>query len=190
MDKEFKFGTNDSPNRLRNRYTSGDSGELMDIKPKQRRKLSFESGIQLRANYPNVNLIKICFTGGPCAGKYFLIFKGKTTALSIVADSLRNKGHTVLCVPEAATIIFSSGGVLNMSTYSQYQGIMFQQTLMKLQISLEQNFQELGFIKPDSETVFILCDRGLMDGSAFVSKEQFDVLLDENGLDRASLLNK
>jgi hypothetical protein len=29
-----------------------------------------------------------------------------------------------------------------------------------------------------------------MDGSAYVSKEQFDVLLNELGLDRATLLSK
>ena len=96
----------------------------------------------------------------------------------------------MFCVPEAATIIFSSGGVLNMANYSQYQGILFQQSLMTMQIALEHSFIELGTIKPDSEKVFVLCDRGLMDGSAYVSKEQFDVLLNELGLDRATLLSK
>ena len=103
---------------------------------------------------------------------------------------LRNKGFTVMCVPEAASTIFSSGGILNMNSYTQYQGIQFQQTLMRLQAHLEQDFIELSLIKPDSAIVFILCDRGMMDGSAYVSEEQFDVLLNENGLSREMLINK
>lgn len=65
----------------------------------------------------DTTIIKICFTGGPCAGK--------TTAISSVANTLRDKGYEAMCVPEAATLIFSSGGVLDMTTYTMYEGLMF-----------------------------------------------------------------
>ena len=42
--------------------------------------------------------MKFCFTGGPCAGK--------TTGITVLADKLRELGHTVFTVPEAASMIF------------------------------------------------------------------------------------
>jgi len=85
-------------------------------------------------------------------------------------------------VPEAATLIFSSGGVLNMETYTPYQAIEFQKCLMKLQISLEDVFTNLVKINSSKDMCIVLCDRGLMDGSAYISKEQWDVLLNEVGI--------
>jgi thymidylate kinase len=120
------------------------------------------------------NVYTIAFTGGPCAGK--------TTAISYCAERLKELGFPAICVPEAATLIFSSGGVLNMATYTPYQGIEFQKTLMKLQMSLEDIFTRIVTINSNKDTCFVLCDRGLMDGKAYLSQEQWDVLLNEMGL--------
>ena len=43
-------------------------------------------------------IFKIVLTGGPCAGK--------TTAITTLADKLRENGFTVYIVPEAASMIF------------------------------------------------------------------------------------
>ena len=120
------------------------------------------------------NVYTIVFTGGPCAGK--------TTAITYCAEKIRELGFSAICVPEAATMIFSSGGVLNMTTYTPYQGIEFQKALMKLQMSLEDIFMKIVSINNKQETCFVLCDRGLMDGSAYLSKEQWEVLLNECGI--------
>jgi thymidylate kinase len=117
----------------------------------------------------NTTIIKICFTGGPCAGK--------TTAISSIANILRDKGFSTMCVPEAATLIFSSGGILNMETYTVYDGMLFQKALMGLQIYLEKQFVDLIKIKPEGRFAFVLCDRGLLDGSVYVEKKVFDALL-------------
>lgn len=77
-----------------------------------------------------------------------------------------------------------------METYDHYQAIQFQKALMSLQINLESDFMDLGKIKPEKEMVFVLCDRGLMDGSAYISQEQWDVLLDEMGLDEVDCLQQ
>jgi hypothetical protein len=102
---------------------------------------------------------------------------------------LRDKGYECMMVPEAATMIFSAGGVLNMETYSKYQGLLFQKALMGLQIALEKQYVDLMRIKPTSEYVFVLCDRGLLDGSAYISDEDFDGMLEECSLDRNDCLN-
>ena len=69
-----------------------------------------------------------------------------------------------------------------MATYTPYQGVEFQMTLMKLQIALEDIFSKIVAINLMSKQVYVLCDRGLMDGSAYLSKEQWEVLLNEMGL--------
>lgn len=137
-----------------------------------RRKSSVDNFNSLKTRPSNV--YTIVFTGGPCAGK--------TTAITYCAEKLREMGFGAICVPEAATMIFSSGGVLNMSTYTPYQGIEFQKALMKLQMSLEDIFMKIVTINNKSDTCFVLCDRGLMDGSAYLSREQWEVLLNECGL--------
>jgi len=49
---------------------------------------------------------------------------------------------------------------------------MFQRCLMKLQVALEDSFIEIGKLAAQSggNDVVILIDRGLMDGSAYVTK--------------------
>jgi len=121
------------------------------------------------------NVYTVVFTGGPCAGK--------STALTSCAERLKELGFPVICVTEAATLIFSSGGVLNMVTYTPYQAIEFQKNLMRLQIALEDIFTRIVTNNNDtSKTCFVLCDRGLMDGSAYLQREQWEVLLNEMGL--------
>ena len=48
-----------------------------------------------------------------------------------------------------------------------------------MQIHLEDTFMELAV--NEGKRSVLLCDRGLMDGSAYVSKEQWDAVLDEMG---------
>ena len=62
-------------------------------------------------------IFRIVLTGGPCAGK--------TTAITSIADRLRDLGYTVYIVPEAATMIFSSGGNLDLTKYSDQMKVRF-----------------------------------------------------------------
>lgn len=55
---------------------------------------------------------------------------------------------------------------------------MFQKALMKLQIALEDSFIEIAQMITDKEVV-VLVDRGLLDGSAYVSSENWQALLDD-----------
>lgn len=56
------------------------------------------------------NIIKVCLTGGPCGGK--------TTAIDILYKELSEKDICTFIVPEAATLIADSGGMLNTKLYS------------------------------------------------------------------------
>lgn len=63
-----------------------------------------------QTNVEDRDIVRICFTGGPCAGK--------TSALSYVAERLRETDYAVFCVPEAASLLFQSGCNLDLSNYS------------------------------------------------------------------------
>ena len=57
---------------------------------------------------------------------------------------------------------------------------MFQKGLMKLQTALEDSFIDIGTMVKNQHVV-VLIDRGLLDGSAYVSKTTWQALLDELG---------
>ena len=63
------------------------------------------------------DIYTIVLTGGPCAGK--------TTAITTIADKLREQGFAVFTVPEAASMIFGSGGDLRVDTFSEESQIRF-----------------------------------------------------------------
>lgn len=143
---------------------------------KNQRKLSFEKKtrfLEKQIEGSTLDITKICYTGGPCAGK--------TTSITKVADQLREKGYTVFIVPEAASMIFSSGGNLDMTKYNDVEQVYFQYYLMMLQMSMEDIFSGLATLN-SSNKIVILCDRGIMDGKAYMSDENWDLLEEEFGL--------
>ena len=58
---------------------------------------------------------------------------------------------------------------------------------MKLQVALEDAFIEIGKLADSHQDVVILIDRGLMDGSAYVSRSQWQALQDDLGVTIAQL---
>jgi hypothetical protein len=52
--------------------------------------------------------------------------------LAFLADKLRERGFNIFLVPEAATIIGTGGGMLNLGSYSEDNIIKFQHNLLKL----------------------------------------------------------
>ena len=125
-------------------------------------------------------MYKICLTGGPCAGK--------TTALTYLQQVLSQKGFRVFCVPEAATLLMKGGAMINVGNFVFQQAVKFQTTLMRTQMALEDQFSELA--RNEGLPSVILCDRGLMDGSAYVSEELWSAVLDEVGMSHMQLRDK
>ena len=70
--------------------------------------------------------------------------------------------------------------MINTSVLTFTQAVKFQTTLMRMQINLEDNFTELA--RNEGLPSVILCDRGLMDGSAYVSEEMWQAIMDEVGM--------
>ena len=111
-------------------------------------------------------IFKIVLTGGPCAGK--------TTVMSRLKHFLLSRGFRVFIAPEAATMLFS-GGVMFSDIATDEGKITFQRNLLKTQMHLEDSLRDLA--KFTRKPSVILCDRGAMDGKAYVSNKVWNEVL-------------
>lgn len=120
---------------------------------------------------------KIVITGGPCAGK--------STAIKTVKECLENIGYTVLLLPELATELISSG-ISPKTCGSSYN---YQKLQVMLQLEKERIYSLAANMLQD-EKIIILCDRGVMDSKAYVTKEEFSKILSELELNETMLRDK
>ena len=114
---------------------------------------------------------RLVLTGGPCGGK--------TTGQSRLATFFENIGWKVYRVPETATVLLSGG--VNFAELSEKAAEKFQANLLKTMIQIENSFFDLAS-SCSSQNCLVICDRGAMDASAFVSREQWDNILEINEL--------
>jgi CYTH domain-containing protein/predicted ATPase len=114
---------------------------------------------------------KIVLTGGPCGGK--------TSALAYLREVLHEMGYMVMIVPEAATFCKSHG----ISPSEHLSVSTFQEAVMDMGFKLEDIFyQSALYVKPGKyKGIVILCDRGIVDSIAYMSKDEFRKLLRQRG---------
>lgn len=96
--------------------------------------------------------------------------------MSWVYGLFQQKNIAAFIVPEAATILGSGGALLNFPDYSDQQMVDFQYSLMKVQIGLEDVITNISNIRC-ATTPIILCDRGLVDGKAYLRSELWDHMI-------------
>lgn len=113
---------------------------------------------------------KIAITGGPCAGK--------TTAMQKIVQEFTEKGYKVYVVSEAATELIN-GGIrpFGDDAIAMYE---FQRCIIDTQLSKERIFERIA--NSLEQDTLILCDRGIFDNKAYVSDEEFRMLLKERNL--------
>lgn len=121
---------------------------------------------------------KIVLTGGPCAGK--------TTSIQAIEKEFTEKGYQVLIVPEAATILINSG-IRCFGNYALSK-LDFQSQVITLQMTLESLAEETAS-KSAAQTI-ILCDRGVLDDKAYVTKEEWQKILSQFGTTDLQLMNR
>lgn len=118
---------------------------------------------------------KIVLTGGPCGGK--------TTGQSRLCTFFENLGWKVFRVPETATVLLSGG--IKFSDLSEDEAYKFQENLLRTMIQIENTFFALG--ESCTRNCLIICDRGAMDASAFISTEKWEYMLASNNLNSVDL---
>ena len=104
------------------------------------------------------NITKIVITGGPCAGK--------STAMSWIRNAFRQRGYNVLFVPETATELITGG----VAPWTCGSNMDYQKCQVELQLTKERLFRQAAETMPD-EKILIVCDRGMTDNRAYMTKE-------------------
>lgn len=92
----------------------------INIEPPKPKKFQKTPETNMRRKYSASEepIYKICFTGGPCAGK--------TTALSLLNSQVDQLGFRPFIVPEAATLLMKSGFLIDNAEFTEVEAIQFQ----------------------------------------------------------------
>lgn len=118
---------------------------------------------------PEKEIKKIVLTGGPCAGK--------TTALVRIINHFSNLGYKVFTIPEVPTMVTQSGWNYMTDNHAfYYEG---EKIILELQLALEEKVTRMA--QTCTEPCVIVCDRGAMDISAYISKEMWEELTEACG---------
>ena len=118
---------------------------------------------------------KIVLTGGPCAGK--------TTALVKVIEHFTSLGYKVFTIPEVPTMFTQSG----MNYLTKHEKFFFEgeKATFLTQIGLEDSFSRMA--ETLDQPVIIVCDRGTMDISTYLSADFWNRIISEQGYSNTQL---
>jgi len=121
------------------------------------------------------NIVKIVLTGGPCAGK--------TTALVKVIEYFSSLGYKVFTIPEVPTMFTQAGmDYLTQNRSFFYEG---EKATLEIQLALEDKFIRMA--EACTEPCLIVCDRGTMDISAYMTPEMWADITRAVGTNTAEL---
>lgn len=91
-------------------------------------------------------------------------------------------------VPEVPTIVGVAGGLSDFPKYNTRDVIQFQTDIIKFKIYFEDYITKLA--EMSKQPCLILCDRGIADCAAYMSRESYQAVLDEEGWTWSGLRDK
>jgi len=124
---------------------------------------------------PKRRVYKVVLTGGPCGGK--------TTGQAKLATFFENLGWKVFRVPETATVLMSGG--ISFGELNEEQIMDFQEHLVETMIALEDTYFSMA--EKCDQNCLIIADRGTMDASAFVDKENWERIMTKLNLEEIEI---
>jgi len=115
---------------------------------------------------------RVVFTGGPCAGK--------TTSINRIKTFFENIGWKVLCVPETATVLLSTG--VHFYDLKGESKTVFQENLLKTMIQIEDTINETAkhYLNVKNQNCLVIYDRGAMDPVAYMNLDEWEELKARN----------
>ena len=119
---------------------------------------------------------KVVITGGGCAGK--------TTFMGLATEVARERGWTVITIPEIPTLVMANG--VGPDTRAPF--MEFERSILTLQIAWEESFERVAESMDGDAPVLILCDRGIPEIAAYMGYEQYDEILSDAGMTRSDAL--
>ena len=121
---------------------------------------------------------KIVLTGGPCAGK--------TTAMVKVIEHFSSLGYKVFTIPEVPTMFTQAG--MNYLTSNKDFFFEGEKATFQTQINLEDSFQRMA--ETLQQLVIIVCDRGTMDISTYLTPDFWNRIISEEGYTNSQLRDR
>ena len=121
---------------------------------------------------------KIVLTGGPCAGK--------TTAMVKVIEHFSSLGYKVFTIPEVPTMFTQAG--MNYLTSNKDFFFEGEKATFQTQINLEDSFQRMA--EALQQPVIIVCDRGTMDISTYLTPDFWNRIISEEGYTNSQLRDR
>ena len=118
---------------------------------------------------------KIVLTGGPCAGK--------PTALVKIIDHFSGLGYKVFTIPEVPTMFTQAG--MNYLTKNEKFFFEGEKATFLTQIGLEDSFTKMA--ETIDKPVIIVCDRGTMDISTYLTEDFWNRIISEQGYTNTQL---
>ncbi|KAL5017121.1 hypothetical protein ScPMuIL_006710 [Solemya velum] len=111
---------------------------------------------------------KIVLTGGPCGGK--------TTGQTRLSTFFESLGWKVYRSPESAFVLLSGG--IKFTDLTPEEVYRFQENLIKTMMQIENTFFELAH--SCKQDCLVICDRGIMDASAYLPTADWEKMKAEN----------
>ena len=84
-----------------------------------------------------------------------------------------------MIVPEIAKILVESGAMIQMNRLSAEERIKFQTLVVKAVVHFEDYFVRLA--EMSGEPAIVVCDRGTLDVRAYMTTEEFECMIDDEG---------
>jgi len=122
-----------------------------------------------------IKIWRLVLTGGPCGGK--------TTAQNRLATFFESLGWRVFRVPETATILLNGG--ISFGLLTEAQRFEFQTNLLKTMLQLEDTYFSLA--RTQTRNCLVICDRGAMDCSAYLPKEDWEKVMEQGNWNEVDL---
>jgi len=124
------------------------------------------------------NVTKIVLTGGTAGGK--------TQFIEFARDKLEARGYTVLTINETSTEQRMNG----IREAEDFDAVTFQRFVTDETIWKERFYEHVATEKDRSNKIIIICDRGVLDGKAFLDDDPlFELMLEEHGMTTESVLD-
>ncbi|XP_015599083.1 TRPL translocation defect protein 14 isoform X2 [Cephus cinctus] len=153
---------------------------------------------------------KVVLTGGPCGGKTtgqtrlctffenmgWKVFRVPETATVLLSggikfSDLNAEEEGMRRSPSPMDVLANGIGYEGEAKWPEIlkvisgEAFKFQENLLRTMIQIENTFFQLG--ESCSRNCLIICDRGAMDASAFISKDKWELMMASNGWNNVEL---
>lgn len=122
-------------------------------------------------------MLKVCLTGGPSTGK--------TSVINAINKHFSSLGYNVIIAPETATSFIQSG--IRPFGDNALPSIEFQRLVIQNQLHNEKICEKAAEVLGKDKSI-IICDRGVLDGIAYVNEQEWKSILEKEGIHPRDLL--